>query len=234
MTEKQKINSAMIFAAGLGTRMRPLTENTPKPLIDFGGKKLIDYTTEMLQEAGIENIAINSFYLSEQIDNYFNKNDNITISKEAERLETGGGLKNALPMLNSPYVITSNSDIIIKYTENPINKLIERWNPEEFDILMLVINKENIYGYDGDGDFAIDENNKLHKPDRKDYVFTGLQIINTNILSNYNKKIFSLSEVFNKCLSERKLGAIVHNGEAFHIGDIKALELEKKFTLNNE
>lgn len=222
------IDSAMIFAAGLGLRMRPLTERTPKPLIKVGNKKLIDYTINMLDEAKIHNKIINSFYLSEQIDEYFKDRKNIIIVNEKNRLETGGGLKNALPLLNSKNIISVNSDVILQYKINPVTQLIKDWNENKFDILMLIVKKENAIGYDGDGDFEIDNNGYLTKPKNKNYVFTGLQIINTSILQNFEKKVFSLSEVFSKSLNNKRLGGIIHDGNMLHVGDIKGLNMAQR------
>lgn len=217
------MQDAMIFAAGLGLRMRPLTKSTPKPLIGFNGKKLVDHSINMLDEAGIKNKVINCFYLPEQIKSHFNNRNDIKIIEEKERLETGGGLKNALGLFKEKNVITLNSDVVFKYKNNPVKKLIDNWNEKNHDILMLLTKKENIFGYRGNGDFGMDKNGYINK-EKKDYIYTGLQIINTKIIEDVEKNIFSLSEIFTKCLSNGRLQGILHEGMIFHIGDIEALK----------
>jgi len=224
----------MVFAAGLGLRMRPLTESTPKPLIEVKGKKLIDYSINTLKNGGVEDIHINTYYLPEQLNSYFEERSEINIIREEERLETGGGLKNAKETYSFKNVITINSDVIIAPNSKVsyVNSLNEEWQKleqNEADILMLVVNKKDIYGYKGDGDFNIDEEGYLTKSqDGNSFVFTGLQAINTEILNIIDKKIFSLSEIFTKSLKEKRLKAIICEDKVFHVGDLEGLEVANK------
>jgi MurNAc alpha-1-phosphate uridylyltransferase len=233
----KKPDKAFIFAAGLGTRMHPLTKETPKPLIKVAGKALIDYQIEMILNAGIKQIAINSFYLSEQINGHIQKylqmGIDIKIFNETERLETGGGLINALSFINYEPIFTLNSDVIFIYSKNPILRLLENWKPDNHDALMVVAEKEKTLGFYETGNFDIDKNGLLSKNNDCSYIFTGLEIINTEVLKNYSdKKIFSLSEVFNNLSISNRLSGIIHDNLWLHVGDLKGLDEAENFLKN--
>ncbi len=225
---------AFIFAAGLGTRMRPLTEHKPKPLIEVNGKPMLDYQMEMLISAGIKEIGINCFYLADQIEGHLQKylqsGVNIKIFLEEERLETGGGLLNAMSFINYEPIITLNADVIFKYEKNPVNRLINNWHPEKYDLLMLLSEKEKAIGYYEDGNFNVDDQGMVIKDNDRPYIYTGLQIINTEVLKKYShKKIFSLSEVFTDLSQRKRISALIHDNYWLHIGDMKGLEDCEKF-----
>lgn len=227
-------NKAFIFAAGLGTRMRPLTDSKPKPLIKIGDKTLLDYSIDMVIDAGIKDIAINSFYLAEQItghvQKYLEKGINIEIFQESERLETGGGLVNASSFIDGEAIFTLNSDVIFKYKTNPLTRLVKNWNPEKYDILMLLTDKENAIGYYENGNFNVDGQGFTIIDDKKPYIYTGLQILNSKILKKYShQKIFSLSQVFTNCSNNKRIGALIHDDKWLHVGDLKGLEEANKF-----
>ena len=227
------ITKAFIFAAGLGTRMRPLTDSTPKPLIKVAGKTLLDYSIDMVLDAGIKQIAINTFYLPEQVEGhvqkYLERGVDIKIFREEERLETGGGLMNAMSFIDYEPIISLNSDVIFKYKTNPIHRLIKNRNAEKHDLFMLLSSKENAVGYHGEGNFNIDDQGFTIMDNAKPYIYTGLQIINTAVLKKYSgKKIFSLSEVFTECSNNKRIGAIIHDDKWLHVGDMNGLEEAEK------
>ncbi len=229
-----KIQKAFIFAAGLGTRMRPLTDSTPKPLIKVCGKALLDYQIDMVIDAGIKEIGINSFYLPEQVEGhvqkYLDAGINIKIFRETERLETGGGLMNAIDFIGYEPIFTLNSDVIFKYSTNPLNRLMKNWDAEKYDLFMLLSEKEKAIGYYEDGNFNIDGQGFLIMDSDKPYIYTGVQIINCEVLKKHSgKKIFSLSEVFKESSAQKRISGLIHEGNWLHVGDMKGLEEAKKF-----
>lgn len=229
------IRKAFIFAAGLGQRLRPLTADTPKPLICVDGKPLLEYAVAVVKNASISNIAINCSYLKEQLATYsHNHHPEIKIYQEDERLETAGGLKNAHDFCANEVIATINSDVI--FTEkNALNELIQAYGKTKgrYDIFMLLLPINKYLGYEGAGDFSLTGDKIIAKDDNasQNYVFSGLQIINTAILADYDKKIFSLSEIYRDLLPQGRVGGIIHNGQALHVGDINGYNLAKEYFL---
>ena len=215
------INSALIFGAGFGTRMGEITKITPKPMVPILNKPLIDYAIDITLDANIQNIIVNLHYLPEQIENHLSNFKNIkTIHEYPKILETGGGLKNALPILGPSPVITLNSDIIwIGY--NPIKSLLKSWNPKKMDALLMLIPIKMAKGYKGLGDFYLDRDKQLIRRDNKSnapYVYTGVQIIKTELLSTINKESFSINVLWNKIINQRNAYGIMYDGSWIDVG----------------
>ena len=156
------IESALIFGAGFGTRMGDITKITPKPMIRVLNKPLIDYAIDVTLSANIQNITVNLHHLPKQIEDHLSKFENIqTIHEQPNILETGGGLKNALPILGSNPVVTLNSDIIW-IGSNPVGSLLKSWDPKKMDALLMLIPIQNTKEYCGQGDFYLDSDNLLN------------------------------------------------------------------------
>ncbi len=227
-----KIDTGIIFSAGLGTRFKPITDVIPKPLVELNHKPLISYNISVFENANIKNIYANSFYLAEKLENYISKNHpQVQVFREAERLETGGGLVNICNHIGYKNLFTMNSDIVFPhYIANcPIKKLLQNYQENIFDVMLLITPRNKFLGYEGVGDFSLDSSNKPIKLGFNDYIFTGLQIINATILQNFPKKIFSLSEIFNLCLANGKLGVTIHDDYVLHIGDVEGLKTAENF-----
>ena len=146
-----KIKTAMVLAAGYGTRLKPLTDRTPKPLVPVAGRPMIEYALDKLRAYGIKKIVINVSHLREQLAAYLSAIHDLTIeiSEEAEPLETGGGLKRALPLLGTEPVFTINSDIIwTDEQESALDRLARHWNDTKMDFLLLAQSKANAVGHD--------------------------------------------------------------------------------------
>ena len=230
------INSALIFGAGFGTRMGEITKTIPKPMVTILNKPLIDYAIDITLDASIQNIIVNLHYLPEQIENHLSKFENIkTIHEYPRILETGGGLKNALPILGSSPVITLNSDIIwIGY--NPIKSLLKSWNPKKMDALLMLIPIKRAKGYKGLGDFYLDRDKQLIRRDNKSnapYVYTGVQIIKTELLSAINKESFSINVLWNKIINQRNAYGIIYNGSWIDVGHPEGIDCATKELLVN-
>lgn len=230
-----KLKQAFIFAAGQGTRMRPLTNNIPKPLIKIKNKPIIDYIIDNLNNfSEIEKIIINGFYLSEQIADHLKNLDNskIIFSKEEIKLETGGGLLYALQNNrfdeNQPIILLNGDIIWFDDNKNSdIEKLKEYYFKLDCDIILGLTKTKNYFGYNGQGDFnLIKEHNEIEKSEHNnEFSFVGLQIINPKILKYAPQQYFSMSYFYqNYKKLNIKLKAIELNSQFFHIGDVKAKE----------
>lgn len=221
------IKKAFVLAAGLGTRMRPITDTTPKPMIEVQGRAMIDRALDRLVEVGVEKAIVNTFYLPEIIENHLSKRSDIEIifSREEERLETGGGIKNALHLLgDEPFYVTS-SDVIWQSKES-LESLAKNWNDDLFGLLLLH-KTSDAYGYDGAGDFHLNASGELkfRSEDSADFVFTTLQILNPKLFTEDSIEelgdVFSMRAVYEMFLS--KFRGIENQGDWFHIGTPEAI-----------
>ena len=194
------INEAMIFAAGFGKRMYPLSKKVPKPLLKVNGKPIIFYIIEDLINLNFKNVVINTHHLSEKFhDELKPYSSTIKIVFEEEILDTGGGFLNAIKRnyfydLKSPKVLI-NGDVLWKKTTNsPIQNILKNWNEEKMDLLLCLIKKRFFFGYKGKGDFNLEEPQKdisrLNFDQQKDFVFSGLQIVKPRLLQEKNELIW--------------------------------------------
>ncbi|MEM6537435.1 MAG: nucleotidyltransferase family protein [Pseudomonadota bacterium] len=224
--------TAMVLAAGLGTRMRPLTDDTPKPLIRVAGKALIDYTLDQFADAGVQNAVVNVHYLADQIETHLKgrKQPNILISDERERLlETGGGVKKARPLLGEAPVFVSNTDAILLNDDGPsaCTRLAESFDQERDDALLQLVPKEKTSGYDGLGDVHLDDLGRVsfrNGDEPAPFVFTGLQILNPRTVDKGPEGPFSLRITWKDAIDQQRLRGIVHSGRWMHVGDPAGLK----------
>ena len=223
-----EINEAMIFSAGFGKRMYPLSTKVPKPLLKVNGKPIISYIIEDLINLNFKNIVINTHHLSERFhDELKPYSGTIKIVFEEEILDTGGGFLNAIKRnyfsnLKSPKVLI-NGDVLWKKTENsPIKNILRNWNEETMDLLLCLIKKRYFFGYKGEGDFNLEEPQKLISrlklEQHKDFVFSGLQIVKPKLLQKKNKKKFSMREIFFSNI-KKKIYGINDKNEWYHISE---------------
>ncbi len=225
---------AMVMAAGLGMRMRPITEHLPKPLVSVAGKPLIDYSLDFLAQSGVEKAVVNSHYLAELLQEHLQKrktSPKIHISREDVVLETGGGIKNALSLLGDLPFFVLNSDVICIDGNYPaLHRLAQAWDEEKMDALLLLHKVEDAVGYDGKGDFFIENDVGLCRRAENEtapYVFTGVQIISPRLFRDSPDGAFSLNILYNKNLG--RVGALIHNGSWLHIGSPEELWQAEKW-----
>jgi MurNAc alpha-1-phosphate uridylyltransferase len=221
------IKKAMILAAGFGKRMLPLTEKIPKPLIKIGPKNLIERSIELLIKIGINEIVINTHYLSEQIDNFIkNKKYQISISvtKEEVLLDTGGGILNATKKFNNEPFFVLNPDTIwdISYYEEL--KILQNSFFKNNKPILLLVNKIKSHDKSFKGDFNFTENNCVIREISNQYIFTGAQIINRSIFEGINKKIFSMNLAWNQMIKEKKLLGQESNKAFYHVNNLKVYD----------
>ncbi|MCZ8150925.1 MAG: nucleotidyltransferase family protein, partial [Rhodobacteraceae bacterium] len=202
----------MLFAAGLGTRMGQLTATRPKPLIPVAGKPLIDHALALAEAADINRIVANSHYLPEQIEAHLAPRG-IAVSRETPRiLETGGGLRQALPLLGDDPVLTLNTDAV--WTgRNPLRQLIDAWDGARMDGLLLLLPVAKATGHTGTGDFVMEADGRLARAfGRSGPVYLGAQIVKTAGLAGIAEEVFSLNLLWDRMISEGRLFGLVHDG----------------------
>ena len=215
---------AMIMAAGFGTRMRPLTEMLPKPLIEVGGRAMIDRTIDRLEDDGIEQIVVNLHHLGHLIEQHLRKRDHpeFLFSHEEEILNTGGGIANALPLLGDDPFLVVNADIMwLNGPTSTLQDLASVWDDEKMDGLLLLHPTVEAYGYTGMGDFCIDPVGLLSwRPERElaPYLFAGVQILHPRFFDDAPDGPFPLTDLYTRAIENERLHGMVHAGEWFHIG----------------
>jgi len=234
-TAQVQPESAMVFAAGFGTRMGSLTKRTPKPMIRVGGRPLIDHALEQVRNGGIRRIVVNTHYLFEQIESHLATMNDVTVVRETpDILDTGGGLRNALPHLCSNPVCTLNSDYVWS-GHSPFKTLSEAWDPERMDGLILMLTHDQALGYVGPGDFCLGNDGRLAKPmagGRKALVYAGAQIIKTDSLAEIPERSFSVSLLWQKMIRSGRLFGIRHTGGWVDVGHPAGIACAESFLEN--
>lgn len=227
------INEAMIFAAGLGKRMRPLSLNRPKPLIKINNGTLLSNNINKLVKSKIKNIIVNAYHHPQKIiEETKNYSKQVRVLVEKERLETGGGFLNAIKnkcfFTDNPILLVNGDIFWINKYYNSINFIRDLWNPKKMDILICLKKREEFFGYRGTGDFdcpnPTDTLLKLQSKKESPYVFTGLQIIKQEIVVKKRKKKFSIREQIIESARKKRLFGYVDKNSWFHIGTVKDYE----------
>lgn len=236
-----KLTHAMVLAAGLGTRMRPLTDTLPKPLIPVRGQKLIDWCLDWLEGAGIQHVVVNSSYRAVQLEAHLlARGGEIRFSREEPSpLETGGGIAKALPMLGDAPFLVMNSDAIFPPIQpHPVTMMAQAWS-DDIDFLMLVVPKERAIGWEGRGDFVVDAQGRVRRPAEGEgapYVFTGVEIIHPRVFQDCPAGAFSLSRLWEKSRGAdgfyTRIRAVIHPGVWINVGDVAALAAAEQYLVN--
>jgi N-acetyl-alpha-D-muramate 1-phosphate uridylyltransferase len=225
------IKTAMVMAAGLGTRMRPLTNDRPKPLVMLAGKTLIDHSLDKLREAGIDRIVANIHYLPDMVITHLKQSArdlDVHISDERDALlETGGGLIKALPMLpQDPFYCINSDNIWTENGGNALRELAANWDAEIMDALLLVVPKSRAHNHNGAGDFFLHGNGQLQRRKAHEsapYIYTGIQVISHRLLRDPPKGAFSTNILWTRAIEEERLFGLEHTGEWFDIGSPGAI-----------
>ncbi|WP_284165163.1 nucleotidyltransferase family protein [Frigidibacter sp. SD6-1] len=213
--------SLMLFAAGLGTRMRPLTDDRPKPLIEVAGRTLLHHALD--QTRGDERIVVNLHYRGEQIRQHLQGRENIAFSAETETLlETGGGLKAALPLLGADPVFVMNSDAVWNGA-NPLDQLAAAWDGERMEALLLLVPKDRATGHTGRGDFLLGGDARLTR--WPGHVYTGAHITRTGRIAAWPEDRFSLNPVWDAMAAEGRLYGAIHQGGWCDVGRPESIAL---------
>ncbi len=208
-------STLMLFAAGKGTRMAPLTDVTPKPLIKVGQVTLLDRALWLARAGGVERIVVNTHHLGQQIVDHLAGTE-VQISDEADALlETGGGLRKALPLLGPEPVITMNPDVV--WTgPNPVAALRAGWDEARMDALLMLVPLDATLGRQGGGDFGLDAAGRITRGG--ELVYGGVQIIRTDRLAEIGDAAFSLNRLWDLLIAEGRAFAVVHQGRWCDVG----------------
>jgi len=221
----------MVLAAGLGVRMRPLTNDLPKALIEVEGRTLLDHAIDRFKEAGIKLVVVNVHYKGEMIIAHLKKRSDVEIRIQDEReklLDTGGALKKALPHFKGEAFFTYNSDSIwVESIGSNVVRMAKRWDAREMDCLMLMAPTFNSIGYDGKGDFTMDAVGRLTRRQSQrvaPFAWPGVQIIHPRLVERGTGEVFSTNRLWDIAIEEGRLFGIRLDGKWMHIGspDAKA------------
>ena len=221
---KTSIKKAMVLSAGRGVRMGTITNTLPKPLVKVDGRTLIDRAIDRLEDEGICDIVVNVHHLGDQIVKHLSKRKglNIQFSNEKDLLETGGGVKNALPLLGSDPFFVINADAFwLNGPESAIKRMNTIWDAKKMDALLLLHSTVDAYGYTGQGDFFAEPDGKLVRRAEVEvspWFFTGVQILRPELLKDTPEGAFSLNVLYDKANEGERLYGLVHDGEVFHVG----------------
>ncbi|MGB0681239.1 MAG: nucleotidyltransferase family protein [Magnetovibrionaceae bacterium] len=234
------ITTAMVLAAGLGKRMRPLTETIPKPLVPVAGRTLLDRALDRLVEAGVMRAVVNVHYLADQLRDHLagRKDLEIIISDETDALlETGGGLVRALPLLGDESFYVVNSDSLwLNGREDALRRLGAAWDAQDMDALLLLQQTVYAFGYDGLGDFQLGPSGEItRRPEGEvvPYVFMGVQILNRRLFDDLPEacqgRKFSLNPLYDRAIEQGRIRGLLHDGEWFHVGTPPDREVAETF-----
>lgn len=213
----------MVFAAGLGTRMGVLTADRPKPMIEVAGRPLIDHALALAAEAAVARIVVNTHYRPEPLAAYLAGRP-VILSHEPELLETGGGLRKALPLLGDGPVFTLNSDAVWTGA-NPLAELRAAWT-DGMDALLLLLPATAATGHRGTGDFVMDADGRLTRAEgRPGLVYLGAQIIRTDRLAKVDAAAFSLNLLWDAMIAEGRVFGLVHAGGWCDVGRPEGIAL---------
>ena len=221
--------TAMVLAAGLGTRMRPLTDDRPKALVDVGGRALIDHVLDRLAEAGVQRAVVNVHWFADRLEAHLKargRGPEIVISDErAELLETGGGLKKARPLLGDDPVFVANIDSVWIDRGSALAELIRLWDADRMDAALLLARREGSIGFEGDGDFFLAEDGQLRfrgDATSAPYAYMGVHITRPNYADAGPEGPFSLSPLWRASAAAGRLYGCVLDGDWMHVGDPQA------------
>ena len=225
----------MVLAAGLGTRMKPVTDTLPKPLIQVDGRTLIDLALDRLKAAGVKEAVVNTHHLADQVESHLGKRKKpkIRISNEKDLLDTGGGVAKALPLLGDKPFFVVNADVFwLNGPYDALGRLADSWDEDAMDGLLLLHSTVEAYGYTGLGDFSAGGDGLLTRrleTDVTPWLYTGIQILHPRLFSKAPEGAFSLNLLFDRAIEAERLYGAVHDGEWFHVGTPEGLEVAENY-----
>jgi MurNAc alpha-1-phosphate uridylyltransferase len=239
---RTRIDKALVLAAGLGQRMRPLTDRLPKPLVPLAGRPLIDHVLDAIAAAGIGEAVVNLHYRADQLERHLAQRASPVIRFSDERdllLDTGGGLKRALPLLGERAFVVHNSDSVSIEPGGVgfnVGKIVDAWDDTRMDALLLLAERSCSIGFDGPGDFFLEPDGRLRRRGNAPsapFVFAGISIASPRLLEGAPDGAFSLNLLWDRALAKsRVLGAHLE-GLWMHIGTPEALiEAERAVARN--
>jgi len=223
-------NRAIVLAAGLGTRMRPYNGHIPKPLVEIGGKSLIDYSLDRLADAGVESVVVNVHHLADILERHLapRQRPHIVISDErGELLGTGGGIAKALPKLGeAPFFLVNSDTVWLDGVKSNIVRLAEAFDPSEMDVLLLLAPIAGSIGYSGRGDYAMLPDGRLRRHAENEvvpFVYAGAAILAPSLFADAPSGAFSLNLLFDRASANGRLFGLRLEGLWMHVGTPEAV-----------
>ena len=219
---------AMVLAAGMGVRMKPLTDRIPKPLVKVGGRALIDYVLDRLDAVGVERVVVNVHYLADALERHLAGRPKIVISDERDQvLETGGGVVKALPLLGpAPFFLVNSDTIWIDGPQPNLARLADAFDPQRMDALLLLAPTATSVGYSGRGDYAMAPSGELERRGERDvvpFVYAGAAIFSPALFADSPPGPFSLTRLFNRAEAAGRLHGLRLEGVWMHVGTPAAI-----------
>lgn len=226
------VDTAMVMAAGLGKRMRPLTATTPKPLISVAGRPLLDHAFEKLSEAGVTKVIVNVHYLADAVEAHVSRhtgNLSVTVSDERqELLETGGGVVKALPLIEADRFYVLNSDVLwIDGPSDTLRLLASRWDDAKMDALLLLVPQARAHCHGGRGDFHMDGAGRIKRRSRgkiAPFVYSGVQLVSKRLFADAPEGPFSTNILWDRAIEQGRAFGLAHQGLWFDIGTPPAIK----------
>ena len=223
-------NRAIVLAAGLGTRMRPYNGHIPKPLVEIGGKSLIDYSLDRLADAGVESVVVNVHHLADILERHLapRQRPHVVISDErGELLGTGGGIAKALPKLgDAPFFLVNSDTVWLDGVRPNFTRMAEAFDPQTMDVLLLLAATTNSIGYSGRGDFAMLPDGRLRRRRENEvvpFVYAGAAVLSPALFADAPKGAFSLTVLFERAAENNRLFGLRLEGVWMHVGTPEAV-----------
>ncbi|MBR0649086.1 nucleotidyltransferase family protein [Roseomonas terrae] len=217
------LTHAMVLAAGLGTRMRPLTDDRPKPLLELEGRSLLDHALDRLQAAGVTDAVVNAHWRGEQIEAAMARRTapRITLQHEPALLETGGSVRMALPALgDAPFAVVNGDAFWLDGPSPALRRLAGAFDPAEMDALLLMVRTTQVEGRVDKGDFLLDPIGRMRRPKEREiapYIYAGVQILSPALFEGAPDGPFSLNRLYDRAIENGRLYGLVHDGVWFHL-----------------
>lgn len=211
----------LFLAAGFGTRMAPLTQDRPKPLIEVGGVTLIDHAVDLARRADCAPLVANAHYKAEMLVDHFGQSDVQVTVESPEILDSGGAVKAALPLLSGDPVFTMNTDAIWSGL-NPFETLAMAWRPE-MEVLALLVPRDHAHGYKGDGNFICDQAGLIRPGDGA--IYTGLQLVRTGAFRDHPDAVFGMWDIWNRAISRKTAFGLSYSGHWCDVGRPECIQI---------
>ena len=229
--------TAMVMAAGLGKRMRPLTATRPKPLVEVAGKPLLDHVFDRLRAAGVEKVVVNVHYLADALEAHLARRGQglaVSISDERELLlETGGGLVRAAPMIDDdPFLAVNSDNLWIDGPADTLKLLASHWDGARMDALLLLVPLARAQNHRGIGDFHMDKTGRLRRRGRArvaPFVYTGVQMLSKRLLEGSPEGPFSTNILWDRAIAAGRCYGAVHQGLWFDVGNPQSIRETEAF-----
>lgn len=222
--------TAMVLCAGRGTRLSPITDNMPKPMVPVGGVAILDRTLEHLKNAGVQRVVVNTHYLSDHVARHVERrrDPSITVIHEDAVLETGGGVKHALPHLgDEPFFVVNGDSVWLDGMRNALHRFADTWDSEKMDIQLLLYPFARVLGWHGYGDYTMDEIVRISSRDEArvaPYAYMGVSIVHPRIFADAPVGAFSMRVLYDRAEEQGRLFGALHDGLWYHISTPADLE----------